>query len=213
MCLGYSDDEETYGGEWNNSRSDARFYQDTWEAPSPPPRTPWRTAHIQPDLLLAHTPSPHRRSATDPNIAGLLRPPPPRRRLPPTPQQPSNLNIDQLHPIRINRSPTLPGLLSETDLSINFPKLSRSPSHKHFVDFPPLLGMIPSTLPRLSVPARRTLPAPLPGWAGLEEAVQAGRGSRMLPVVVQPRPGVGPSPSRGQNHRTGNSEDEEEDWC
>ena len=175
-------------------------------------RSPWRPAHFQPELILTHTPSPHRRSATDPNISAALRPPPPRRRLPPTPQQPSNLNIDQLQPISMSRSPTAPGLLASTDININFPKLNLSPSHKPLGEFRPPPGMIPSTLPRPPAPARRTLPAPIPGWAGLEEAVAAGRGTRQLPPVVQPvRPG--PSPTRGGAARRLHSDDEEEDWC
>jgi hypothetical protein len=230
--LGYSDEEDDLYAEWAPWRDTARYYGHTnghgghWAAEASPARSPWRPAHFQPDLLhlparpvLSFSPSPHRRSATDPNISGSLRPAlPPRRRLPPTPQQPSNLNIDQLQPVLLSRS--------TSELPINFPRLSLSPSRKSspsagvataaaaFVQLPP--GMIPSVLPRPPVPARRTLPAPLPGWASLEEAVAAGRGSRQLPVVVQPgRPGVGFSPSRRglAQVRRDVEEEEEEDWC
>ena len=214
--------------EWRGAgsyRSGARYYGEetaggggSWQQEAA--RSPWRPAHYQPQLILTHTPSPHRRSATDPNISAVLRPPPPRRRLPPTPQQPSNLNIDQFNPMTMSRSPTAPGylassntsILPNTELSINFPKLNASPTHKSLGEFRAPPGMIPSTLPRPPAPGRRTLPAPIPGWAGLEEAVAAGRGTRQLPVVAQqPRPGVGHSPTRG--HRPLHSEDEEEDWC
>jgi hypothetical protein len=225
--------------EWAPWRDTARYYGYTnggqW-SDSPPAngRSPWRPAHYQPipDLLppaarpiISFSPSPHRRSATDPNLSGAaLRPAaPPRRRLPPTPQQPSNLNIDQLQPVLLSRS--------SSELPINFPRLNPSPSRKSsplligaagvppgggspFGPLPP--GMIPSVLPRPPVPIRRTLPAPQPGWAGLEEAVAAGRGSRQLPVVTHPpRPGVGLSPSRRKvNHvRREELEEEEEDWC
>ena len=239
--LGYSDEEDDLYCEWAPWRDTARYYGHTnggqWSESSPPTvaRSPWRPAHFQPaaDLLppsaarpvISFSPSPHRRSATDPNLCGALRPAaPPRRRLPPTPQQPSNLNIDQLQPVLLSRS--------SSELPINFPRLSLSPSRKSspllvgttvphhngngaFGPLPP--GMIPSVLPRPPVQTRRTLPAPVPGWAELEEAVAAGRGSRQLPVVVQPpRPGVGLSPSRRtMNHirREEEEEEEEEDWC
>lgn len=180
----------------------------------------------------------HRRSATDPDLAAISqgglpvpsRPLPPRRRLPPTPCQPSGLNIDQLQPSAASRSPTLPGLLlAKADLPINFPKVSASPSRSAataalvqagLAPFRVPRGMIPSTLPRPLAPpaaARRTLPSPAAqGWAELEEAVAPGRGTRQLPLIVQPWPGVGvgSSPSRGGRQKVSHeNEEEEEDWC
>ena len=172
---GYSDEEEEVDRfvEWRGAgsyRSGARYYGEetagggggggSWQQEAA--RSPWRPAHYQPQLILTHTPSPHRRSATDPNISAVLRPPPPRRRLPPTPQQPSNLNIDQFHPMTMSRSPTAPGylassntsILPNTELSINFPKLNASPTHKSLGEFRAPPGMIPSTLPRPPAPGR-----------------------------------------------------------
>ena len=194
------------GAPWRGSwRSEARYYEDGWRDDCSPSGTVWRPAHYQ------HH-QPHTRSATDPNLSAGSRPPPPRRRLPPTPKQPSNLNIDQVPPLMMNRSPTVPGQLSTTELAINFPKLNPSPSHKPLGDFRLPPGMIPSKLPRVgsSAMGRRTLPTPIPGWSGLEEAVAAGRGSRQLPTLKVPSTGVvGKSPTRARTH----SEEEEEDWC
>ena len=155
------------------------------------------------------------------------------RRLPATPQQPTTLNIDSLPAISISRSPTVPGL-------INFPRLNPSPTHASKTNSlrterNARLPVPPAGQP---APSRRTLPPRTGPWSRsleehmtLEEAVEAGRGTRQLPVIssqpgrargatgpanivpslpaVRPGTSVGFSPSR-EGHRTSDSED---DWC
>ncbi len=107
------------------------------------PLTAQPPALYRPQLTVAASPTPTRRSATDPNLSSVLRPPQlPRRRLPPTPRQPSNLDIDKLQQQQkgnhLSKSSTDPNMLEATVdeaskqavLEFNFPRLNFSPSHK-----------------------------------------------------------------------------------
>jgi hypothetical protein len=179
------------------------YYEDSFEEElhpqhSPPFRHPPAVARHQaqyrPQLVVAASPTPTRRSATDPNLSSVLRPPLlPRRRLPPTPRQPSNLDVDKLQEQQkgnyLSKSSTDPNMLEATVsseeaskqavLEFNFPRLNFSPSHKHSSSGPLSMMMRPFQNSMLGYVHGNGVGA-MPGGSGLG-ALQGGSGiSAML---------------------------------
>ena len=168
----------------------------------------------------SRTPSPDHLGTTDHNPAPTGRQIPLRRtagrQLPPTPQHPSTLNIDNLPAISVSRSPTAPGQLSMAQFPTNFPRLNASPSRAMQSNFwPP--GMIPSTF------TFRTAP-PLPSRGGhlaiLGSSSECGSSRPGVAAETDSQPGVtcvprvGISPSRGTARRQNSeTETDEDDWC
>jgi len=221
----YSDEEDPYT-EWSPWQGGQRYFeQPTLAPPSNIPRTPWRPGHYDtpPGLFnkdpqgmaslqeQSRTPSPEHSSAALPTPSRQI----PLRRtagrqLPPTPQHPSTLNIDNLPAISVSRSPTIPAL-SMAHIPTNFPRLNPSPSRVTQSTFwPP--GMIPSTFTFRTAPPRpaRTAHLSTPGSEGSRTAESEVHGG----VVLVPRVGVSPSRRPAPPHRKNSeTETDEDDWC
>lgn len=118
------------------------------------------------------------------------------RRLPPTPSQPSTLNIDSLANISMSSKPVSNSMLgpsasSEHGLTapINFPKLNTSPSRGSLAGVSARKGARLPEVPTLTS-KQRSIPLRQGRWSrsledpvSFEEAVIAGRGSRQLPTI------------------------------
>lgn len=232
----YSDEEDPYT-EWSPWQGGQRYFeQPTLAPPSNIPRTPWRPGHYDTPAGLfnkdpqgmaslqeqSRTPSPEHSSAALPTPSRQI----PLRRtagrqLPPTPQHPSTLNIDNLPAISVSRSPTIPAL-SMAHIPTNFPRLNPSPSRATQSNFwPP--GMIPSTFTFRTAPPRPARTAHL-STPGSEGSRTGGRGSvhdsmsaeseTQGGVVLVPRVGISPSRRPVPPHRkSSETETDEDDWC